>query len=79
MHRVGGGVSGIQEPPPPPPPPRSGPVAVLHQTSLTRNIAVSTQDFVFTTFEICEVRLSYDGHTTVFLSVYSTHLVDRTI
>ena len=33
-------------------------------------IAVSTRDFVFTAFEICEVRLSYDGHTAVFLSVY---------
>ena len=44
--------------------------AVLHRTSLTRNIAVSTRDFVFTAFEICEVRLSYDGHTAVFLSVY---------
>ena len=39
-------------------------------TSLTRNIAVSTRDFVFNAFEICEVRLSYDGHTAVFLSVY---------
>ena len=47
-----------------------GGLAVLHRTSLTRHIAVSTQDFVFTAFEICEVRLSYDGHTAVFLSVY---------
>ena len=45
-------------------------LAVLHRTSLTRNIAVSTRDFVFTAFEICEVRLSYDGHTAVFLGVY---------
>ena len=34
-----------------------GGLAVLHRTSLTRNIAVSTRDFVFTAFEICEVRL----------------------
>ena len=47
-----------------------GGLAVLHRTSLTRNIAVSTRDLVFTAFEICEVRLSYDGHTVVFLSVY---------
>ena len=47
-----------------------GGLAVLHRTSLTRHIAVCTQDFVFTAFEICEVRLSYDGHTAVFLSVY---------
>ena len=47
-----------------------GGLAVLHRASLTRNIAVSTRDFVFTAFEICEVRLSYDGHTAVFLSVY---------
>ena len=47
-----------------------GGLAVLHWTSLTRHIAVSTRDFVFTAFEICEVRLSYDGHTAVFLSVY---------
>ena len=45
-----------------------GGLAVLHRTSLTRNIAVSTRDFVFTVFEMCEVRLSYDGHTA--LSVY---------
>ena len=47
-----------------------GGLAVLHRTSLKRNIAVSTRDFVFTAFEICEVRLSYDGHAAVFLSVY---------
>ena len=47
-----------------------GGLAVLHRTSLTRHIAVSAQDSVFTAFEICEVRLSYDGHTAVFLSVY---------
>ena len=47
-----------------------GGLAVLLRTSLTRNIAVSTQDFVFTAFEICEARLSDDSHTAVFLSVY---------
>ena len=47
-----------------------GGLAVLHRISLTKNVAVSTRDFVFTAFEICEVRLSYDGHTAVFLSVY---------
>ena len=47
-----------------------GGLAVLHRTDFTRNIAVSTRDFVFTAFEICEVSLSYDGHTAVFLSVY---------
>ena len=47
-----------------------GELSVLHRTSLTRNIAVSTQDFVFTGFEICEVGLSYDGHTVGFLSAY---------
>ena len=47
-----------------------GGLAVLHQTSVTRNIAVSTRDFVFAAFEICEVHLSYDGHTVVSLSVY---------
>ena len=47
-----------------------GGLAVLHRTSLTKNIPVSIRDFVFTAFEICEVRLSYDGHTAVFLSVY---------
>ena len=47
-----------------------GGLAVLHRTSLTQSIAVSTRDFVFTVFEICEVRLSYDVHTVVFLSVY---------
>ena len=31
-------------------------LAVLHRTSLTRDIAVSTRDFVFTAFEICEMR-----------------------
>ena len=31
---------------------------------------MSAQDFVFTAFEICEVRLSCDSHTAVFLSVY---------
>ena len=47
-----------------------GGLAILHRTSLTRHIAASTRDFVYTAFEICEVRLSYDGHTAVFLSVY---------
>ena len=47
-----------------------GGLAALHLTSFTRNIAVSTRDFVITAFEICEVRLSYDGHTAVFLSIY---------
>ena len=47
-----------------------GGLAVLHRTSLTRNIVVSTRYVVFTAFEVCEVRLSYDGHTAVFLSVY---------
>ena len=47
-----------------------GGLAVLHRTRLTKNFAVSTQDYVFTAFETCEVRLSYDGHTAVFLSVY---------
>ena len=35
-----------------------------------KKIAVSTRHFVFTAFEICEVHLSYDGHTAVSLSVY---------
>ena len=39
-------------------------------TVLTKNIAVSTRDFVFTAFEICEVRISLDSHTVVFRSVY---------
>ena len=47
-----------------------GGLAVLYRNSLTKNIAVSTRDFVFTTFEICEVRISHDSHTVVFLSVY---------
>ena len=34
-----------------------------------KNIAVSTRDF-FIAFEICEVRISHDSHTVVFLSVY---------
>ena len=42
----------------------------MNRTNLTRNIEVSTRDFVFAAFEICEVRLSYDGHTAVFLSAY---------
>ena len=47
-----------------------GGLVVFNRTSLTRNIAVSTRDFVFMAFEICEVHLSCDGHTAVFLSVY---------
>ena len=39
-------------------------------TVCQKNIAVSTRDFVFTAFEICEVRISLDNHTLVFLSVY---------
>ena len=39
-------------------------------TVLSKNIAVSSRDFVFTAFEICEVRISLDSHTVVFLSVY---------
>ena len=50
-------------------PSTGGGLAVLGRTSLTGNTAVSTRDFVFTAFEICEVRLYYDGHTTVFLGV----------
>ena len=37
---------------------------------LQKKIAVSTRDFVFTAFEICDVYIPYDGHTAVFLSVY---------
>ena len=48
-----------------------GGFAVLHRASLTTNIAVRTRDLVFTAFEICEVRLSYDVHTAVYLSVWS--------
>ena len=47
-----------------------GGLAVLYRNSLTKNIAVSTRDFVFTAFEICEVRISLDSHTVVFLNVY---------
>ena len=47
-----------------------GGLAVLHRTSLARNITATTGDFVFSAFEICEVRLSYDGQSAVFLSVY---------
>ena len=45
-------------------------LAVLYRNSLTKIIAVSTRDFVFTAFEICEVCISLDSHTVVFLSVY---------
>ena len=44
-----------------------GGLAVLYRN---RNIAVSTRDFAFNAFEICEVRISLDSHTVVFLSVY---------
>ena len=47
-----------------------GGFAVLYRNSLTKNIAVSTRDFVYTAFEMCEVRISHDSHTVVFLSVY---------
>ena len=47
-----------------------GGLAVLYRNSLTKNIAVSNRDFVFTASEICEVRISHDSHTVVFLSVY---------
>ena len=47
-----------------------GGLAALYHNNLTKNIAVSTRDFVFTTFEICEVRISFDSHTVVFLSAY---------
>ena len=47
-----------------------GGLAVLYRNSLTKNIAVSIRDFVFTAFEICAVRISLDSHTVVFLSVY---------
>ena len=47
-----------------------GGLAVLYRNSLTKNIAVSTRDFAFTAFEICEVRISLDSHAVVFFSVY---------
>ena len=47
-----------------------GGLAVLYRNSLTKNIAVYTRNFVFTAFEICEVRISLDSYTVVFLSVY---------
>ena len=47
-----------------------GGLSVLYRNSLTKNIAVSTRDFVFTAFEICEVCISLDSHTVVFLGVY---------
>ena len=47
-----------------------GGLAVLYRNSLTKKIAVSTRDFVFTAFEMCEVGISLDSHTVVFLSVY---------
>ena len=48
-----------------------GGLAALYRNSLSKNIAVSTRDFVFTAFEMCEVRISLDSHTVVFRSVYS--------
>ena len=47
-----------------------GGLAVLYRNSLTKTIADSTKDSVFTAFEICEVCISLDSHTVVFLSVY---------
>ena len=47
-----------------------GGLAVLHRTSLTKNTAVYTRNSVFAAFEICEVCLSYDGHTAAFLTIY---------
>ena len=47
-----------------------GGLAVLYHSGLTKNIAVSTREFVFTAFEIREVRISLDSHTVVFVSVY---------
>ena len=55
-----------------------GGLAVLYRYSLTKNIAVSIRDFVFTAFEICEVGISLDSHTVVFLSVYRPRPVERT-
>ena len=45
-------------------------LTVLYRNSLTKKNSVSTRDFVFTAFEICEVRISLDSRTVVFLSVY---------
>ena len=47
-----------------------GGLAVLYRTSLTKKPCSFYSKSCFTAFEICEVRLSYDGHTVVFLSVY---------
>ena len=47
----------------------SGGLAVLYRTSLTTTLQFLLE-ILFTAFEICEVRLSYDGHTAEFLSVY---------
>ena len=55
-----------------------GSLAFLHRTSVTKNIAVSTRDFIFTAFEMCEVCLFHDGLTAVFLSVTVPHMVYRT-
>ena len=57
---------------------KGGGLAVLHQTTLTKNIAVSTQDFVFTAFEICEVRLPMMVILQCSLVFTVLHLVDRT-
>ena len=46
-----------------------GGLALLHRTSLTRHYSFYSR-FCFYYFEICEVSLSHDGHTAVFLSVY---------
>ena len=42
---------------------------MLFRNSLKNN-AFSTLDFVFTAFEMCEVRISLDSHTVVFLGLY---------
>ena len=51
--------------------PVCGGFAVLHRASLTKKNCSFYSRFVFTAFEICGVRLSYDdGLTVVFLGVY---------
>ena len=47
-----------------------GGLAVLHRTSLTKNIGVSTEILFLRLLRLCEVRLPDDCHTAVFLSVY---------
>ena len=44
-------------------------LAVLHRTNPIKNIAVSTQYFVFTSFGLSEVCLSRDGHTAVVMVI----------